>query len=258
MDAPGLGLAHRPLARATQAVIGLADVLMVAPLGEEPLAAAATGALNTYFLAIVPIGVAFIIQSFAAQLTGQGDAAGVIRYAWYGLIMAGLVGVLALSVIPAVGPVLGLGPFTPGVRELMREYLAIRMTSMTAMVGIEVLGNWFAGRGNTRRHMTAGLIAMVTNIGLNWLLIEGHGGFPALGVAGAAWASAVSTWLGFAYLVAAFLRTPGRRSRLRPAEFGRMLRSGYPTASAGSWSSPPSPSSSTSPWATWAPCPWRP
>src|SRR5262245_64915689 len=76
------------LARATQSVIGFCDALMVAPLGEEPLAAVTTGALNTFALIILPMGTAFILQSFTAQLRGRGELSAVKRYASYGLLLA--------------------------------------------------------------------------------------------------------------------------------------------------------------------------
>lgn len=51
------------LARATQSVIGFTDALMVAPLGEDVLAAATTGALNAFLLVILPMGTVFIVRS---------------------------------------------------------------------------------------------------------------------------------------------------------------------------------------------------
>ena len=56
------------LARATQSVIGFTDALLIAPLGQESLAAVTTGALNTFSFIILPMGTVFIVQSFAAQL----------------------------------------------------------------------------------------------------------------------------------------------------------------------------------------------
>ena len=76
------------LARSAQSVIGFCDAAMVAPLGEEALAAATTGALNAFGLMSLPMGTVFIVQSYAAQLAGAGDLAGARRYAWYGLVVA--------------------------------------------------------------------------------------------------------------------------------------------------------------------------
>ena len=46
---------------------------MVGPLGGDALAASTTGAMNTMSMLMLPMGVAFIVHSFAAQLKGRGD-----------------------------------------------------------------------------------------------------------------------------------------------------------------------------------------
>lgn len=223
------------LARSTQAVVGFCDALMVAPLGEDALAATTTGAMNAFCIAILPMGVVFIVQSFAAQLTGKGDLVGARRYAWYGLILSAATALIGLFALPLIGPVLGLLPFEPRVEEQMTEYLAIRLLSLGAMVGTEALGNWFGGLGNTRVQMVAGVVAMVVNIALNWVFITGHLGAPALGVAGAALASSIASWVGFAVVAYAFARgwggsrpESGGPLRLARAELMRVLRFGLP------------------------------
>ncbi len=216
------------LARSTQAVIGFCDVLLVAPLGDAALAAAATGSLNAFAIGIFPIGMAFIVQSFAAQLTGAGDEAGARRYGAYGLVLAAGTGVLGVLVLPVLPWAVRLLRFAPDVEAAMLDYLAIRLQALAAMVGMEVLGNWFSGRGNTRPHMVAGVIAMVSNVPLAWVLIFGHWGAPALGVRGAALASVIASWAGFAYLALGYLRAAGPRTPLRWDEFLRMLRFGVP------------------------------
>jgi MATE family multidrug resistance protein len=75
---------------------------------------------------------------------------------------------------------------------------------------------------------------MVANIGLNWVLIYGNLGAPELGVAGAAWASTISTFaafflLSFVFLFGRLAPKSGVPLGLRLAEFLRMLRFGVPT-----------------------------
>ncbi|HEV8549387.1 MAG TPA: MATE family efflux transporter, partial [Polyangiaceae bacterium] len=174
------------LARATQAVIGFTDALMVAPLGKEALAATTTGGLDAFAFIILPMGTVFIVQSFTAQLRGQGELVAARRYAYYGLAVAlgaALIGLLAIPILPAA---LGLFGYEPRVHELICKNASIRLLSVGGAVATEALGNYYGGLGNTRVAMRAGLVAMVTNVALNWLLITPHWGLPGFGVVGSA------------------------------------------------------------------------
>ncbi|MEZ4401179.1 MAG: MATE family efflux transporter [Kofleriaceae bacterium] len=220
------------LARATQAVVGFTDALMVSSLGPDALTATTGGAINSFAAAILPMGTVFIIQSFVAQLVGQGRAGEARRYAWYGLALALAAGALALAGLPLVGSVLAWFPHDPAVHALMTSYLTIRLTSVAALVGTEALGNWFGGFGNTKMQMRAGLLTMVVNIAGNWLFIRGHLGAPALGVRGAALASALASWIGLAYLLIEFRRWPRHGApptRWSWGELRRVLRFGLPS-----------------------------
>jgi len=221
------------LARSAQSVIGFSDALMSASLGQSSLAAVTTGGLNFFAMVIFPMGLAYILQSFAAQWKGKGDLAAARRYGHYGLILSALFLLLGFAAPFGVDSFLSLFPYEANVRDPMRAYLVIRFTSLGAVVATEVLGNWFGGLGNTRLQMIAGLVAMVFNVVLNYMLIGGHWGAPALGVAGAAWASSIATWCGVSVLLWAFVarKMTGKIEgplNLRLSEFLRMLRFGVP------------------------------
>lgn len=220
------------LSRSAQAVIGFCDALMTAPLGSDALAATTAGSLNALSLGILPMGVVFIVQSYAAQLWGKADLAGARRYGWYGLVVAAFSGIAFGAATPLVEPALAQLSYAPSVRALMSDYIAIRFMAMGAAVGMEAIGNWYGGIGNTRFQMFASVIAMVLNVAFNWLLIEGNLGAPALGAQGAAIASVISTWVAFAFLLVLFVRRVGvphsRPTPLKLRELGRMLRFGLP------------------------------
>ncbi len=217
------------LARATQAVIGFTDALMVAPLGQDSLAATTTGGLDAFAFIILPMGTVFIVQSFTAQLRGQGDLVAARRFAYYGLVIALGAAVVAALAMPALPWALSHFGYAPRVHALMSQNASIRLLSVGGAVGTEALGNYYGGLGRTRPAMVAGVVAMVTNVGLNWLLIEPHYGLPGYGVVGSASASVVATWLGFATIGALFLREGGARPvGLHARELLRMLRFGLP------------------------------
>lgn len=220
--------------RSTQAVIGLCDALMSAPLGESALAAVTTGAMNCTTISILPIGLVLIAQSFSAQYYGRRDLDAAVRYAWYALLLSLATFALSLICLPWVGSILDLIGYAPAVHRSMTDYLELRLLGTGAAVAMEALGAWYGGIGNTRIHMVAGLVVMVLNVLLNWLLIFGKLGFPALGVRGAALASVIATFVGMAIVLLFFLRRVGidvdsvRPHKLKLAELARMLRFGLP------------------------------
>jgi MATE family multidrug resistance protein len=226
------------LARATQSVVGFSDAFMVAPLGEAPLAAVTTGAINTFSLIILPMGTVFILQSFASQLRGRGALRSVRRYAWYGLVIALVAGLVAAATIPFVGSAIALLHYEAPVEAAMTTYVSIRLLSVGAAVGVEALANWYGGLENTRVAMVVGIVTMVGNVLLNYLLIEPRLGLPGYGVAGAACASTLATFAGFAVVATMFARGKGldagaedakrKHGPLKVAELVRVLRFGLP------------------------------
>ena len=216
------------LARASQSVMTFADVLQVKDLGEKSIAAVATGGLNAMTFVMLPTGMTFIVQSFVAQLVGRGDLKDTRRFAWYGLGFALLAGIASAIAIPLVLPALGLVSYPDDVRHLMASYIQIRLLSVFAAVGIEALGSWYGGLGNTWMAMFAGCITMVCAVVGNAILI------PHFGVDGAAIACVIATWLGFLFLVVAFWRGWGSAPKqhgplgLSRRELWRVARFGLP------------------------------
>ena len=171
------------------------------------------------------------MSSFASQLFGRGDLAGARRYAWYGLAVAAAAQVVALVSLPFVPAALGAFAYAPEVRALMERFLALRLLSAGAAVGLEALAGYYGGLGNTRLPMKANVSAMLLNVAGNYLLIDGRLGAPALGVAGAALASTLSTCLAFLGLFLVFVRDCRRHGtgRLRRPELLRLVRFGLPS-----------------------------
>jgi MATE family multidrug resistance protein len=222
------------LARASQSVITFADAIQVKHLGVQAIAATATGGLNVLVFVVLAWGTVFIIQSFVAQLSGRGERDQAPRFAWYGLAIALGAAAIGMALVPLIRPMLALTDYSAEVRGQMASYMAIRMTSIFAVVGTEVIGNWYGGLGNTWMQMVAGILTMAAAVFLNWVLINGHLGAPAMGVDGAALASTIASFLGFGFLAVAFWRRWGGAPTTRAAglsfrELRRVLRFGLPS-----------------------------
>jgi MATE family multidrug resistance protein len=220
--------------RAAQVVVGFTDAIMVADLGEAALAATTAGSTNSFLAFILPMGMVFVVASFSSQFKGKGDLAGARRYGWYGLIVALAAAIFSIAstlVVPNVVDVFG---YAPDVARDMTTYLEIRLLGAGFVVGLEALGSYYGGLSNTRLPMVAQVIAMVLNVALNYALIGGHFGAPALGVAGAAWASVIATVVGFLFLFACFIVQFGhdrveKRAYFEMRELLRLVRFGFPS-----------------------------
>ncbi|HRI64296.1 MAG TPA: MATE family efflux transporter [Polyangium sp.] len=224
------------VSRSAQTVISVSDAAMTAPLGQDALAATTTAALNVFGLMILPMGTVFIVSSFASQLFGRGDHGGARRYGFYGVIFCFLLEIVYLALLGLVPAAIGKLDYSPEVKELMIQYSEVRLIGGGAAIGLEALGNYYGGLGNTRLPMAMQIVCMVLNVALNWVLIYGHLGAPAMGVKGAALASTISTIIGFAILLGCFFRGFGENplartnlGKLRASEFVRMLRFGIPS-----------------------------
>jgi MATE family multidrug resistance protein len=136
--------------------------------------------------------------------------------------------------LPLIDDGLALLSYSPEVTNLQAKYLQYRLWTGGAVVGLEALANYYGGIGNTRLPMAAQVLAMTLNVALNVLLINGYWGFPAMGVAGSALASALATLVAFLALFACFFFGVGapkatERAVLKAGELTRMLRFGLPS-----------------------------
>lgn len=91
------------------------------------------------------------------------------------------------------------------IRTLAIDYLAIRGWSLPfALLNVGMMA-FFTGIGKTRIISYATVVLAIVNIVFDWLLIFGNGGFPAMEIKGAAWASNLAevsstlVYLGYAW-----------------------------------------------------------
>lgn len=221
------------VSRSSQVVVGFTDAAMVGQLSQAALAATTAGATNAFNILVLPMGMVFVVQSFAAQLTGRGDATGARRYGWYGLGIAALAQIVCVASLPFLPQAVALFDYAPDVQHLMATYLYWRLLSGGAAIGLEALANYYGGLGNTRLPMAAQLVVMALNVVLCWVLIYGHLGAPALGVAGSAIAASVATTTGFLLLFGLFIAGVGcgarRATGLSLRDFARLLKIGVPS-----------------------------
>lgn len=173
----------------------VADTAWIGLLGDDALAAVAAASFAWWILAQVGDLAATGVHAWVSQAEGARDLRAVPRLVVEGTTVAVLawaaVAVASPWLLPAYLDALGLadGP----VRGGAEVFLVACVFGALAFALQGVVGGVFRGLGDTRTALGLTVLGLVVNAGLDPLLIWGFGPVPALGIAGAAWATFVAS-----------------------------------------------------------------
>jgi multidrug resistance protein, MATE family len=227
-----------PLAAANLAQMAMAvtNTVMVGRLGALPLAAAGLGGMLYFTGGVMLQGVLSAVAPFAAQSLGAGDRHAAGRIGGAGLVLAVLLAVPFITVLAMLDRLLEALGYDAALAGEIGRYLRAIAWGGPAFLGFAVLRSLFAALSHTRSVMAVLVACVASNAALNWVLIYGHLGAPALGVPGSGYASAINHWLMLAGL-ALCARTMPRVAMLRVlrnafaasrGEMMKILRLGLP------------------------------
>jgi MATE family multidrug resistance protein len=224
-----------PLAAANlaQIAMGVTDSVMVGRLGALPLAAAGLGGMLYFSGGITLQGILSAVAPLAAQALGAGDRAAAGRIAGAGLTLALLLALPFAAALTGLHPMLRALGYDPALAGAIGRFLRAIAWGAPAFLGFAVLRGLLAALSRPRSVMVVLVVCVAGNAALNWVLIWGHLGAPALGVAGSGYASAINQWLIVAGLVLCVRRLPGVGLlggviAARRIELSEILRLGLP------------------------------
>ena len=219
-----------------QMAMGFTDTAMVGRLGASALAAAGLGAMLYFTTGVMLQGVLSAVAPLAANALGGNDRSAAGRVASAGLALAALLSLPYLLAVTMLDRLLAALGYDPLVTLEIGRFLSAIAWGAPAFVGFAVLRSLLAAVGHSRPVMIVLLLCVASNAALNWVLIYGHLGAPALGIAGSGYASAVNQWLILIGLSLYAGRAPSLaglrlwRGALAPArrDIARILRLGLP------------------------------
>jgi putative MATE family efflux protein len=183
--------------------LNLIDTVMVGKLGEAEIAAVGIANQYFFFFNMFLIGLCAGCSVFIAQFWGKKDIANIRRILGIGLISAVLISVVFM-VIGFLYPVKVMALFNhdPLVIELGAKYLKIVLCSYL-FTGITFIYSFsLRSIGNAVLPMLISVLELICNAFLNYVLIFGNFGAPALGVKGAAIATLIARTVETTILVA--------------------------------------------------------
>lgn len=201
------------LANLLQMAIGATDVIFVARLGQESLAASSLSVSIFMLISWALSGLTGAVAPLISAERGAGrHAVREIRRSmrmalWLAVISGGLamsVGGFGKTIMLATGQ-------QPGVAEKADVFLDIICWAIIPMIASNVLRTFVSAMGRPIFATVITALAIGVNALANWVFIYGHFGMPAMGLEGSAFATVVT---GFA-TVAAYVAAIRSDRRLR-------------------------------------------
>ncbi|HVO23758.1 MAG TPA: MATE family efflux transporter [Candidatus Margulisiibacteriota bacterium] len=188
-------------------VMQVVDSAIVGRLGVTELGAVGFGGIWVWTMLVAFVGAATGVQTFVSHAFGAGERKQCGPWVWqalYALLPAAVLWVVAIEL--AFGPLIRLLGPSAELQALATSYAHGRLCGAPAVVAAVTLTSFFRGLGDTRTPLMATVLANVLNALACYGLVFGRFGLPALGVAGAGIATAISNWTYTGIMLVALLR----------------------------------------------------
>lgn len=170
------------------------DMLMVGYVGTAAIAAMAIAGPISYTLSVVLNALGVGTVATVGHAVGSGDEEAKQRTAATALMAAVLLGVMGSAIGFTLLPqaaYLFAPPDNPGLADDGAAYIALTGGAVFFYLVQIVCARIMIAAGNSKLPMAIGVAQNVVNVLLNWVFIFGRFGFPAMGVRGAALATAM-------------------------------------------------------------------
>jgi len=212
------------------------DRALLSQASSESVAAAVPAGAIYWTIFFLLQNTANYATAFVAQYIGAGRPERVGPVIWQSLYFSIATGMLFLALRPLAGPMMRLGGHHPAVQELEVTYFQCLCFAALPALIVASANSFFAGRGASWTVLLIDAVGMGVNAVLAYGWISGHWGLPALGIAGAGWATVIGSSVSAILSLALLLRPRYRKEfatmtgwRFDADLFRRLMRFGVPS-----------------------------
>ncbi|WP_419742214.1 MATE family efflux transporter [Paraclostridium dentum] len=182
--------------------VNIIDTVMISSLGEASVAS--IGVANQYFFLfnMTLSGLTGGAGLFISQFFGKNDANNIKKVTGLNVLLGIILGLLFFIpafIFPKV--IIHFFSYDPEVVKLCIQYFSIIAFCYPLIAVSTVFSMGSRSIRNPKLGMICSAIALLSNIILNYCLIFGNLGFPALGVRGAAIATVIARFIEFSLLI---------------------------------------------------------
>jgi len=218
--------------------MGVVDTLMVGRLSPEAIGAVGIG--SSLFTGVVIFGMGLLLglDTLVSHAYGAGRLDECHKWLLHGIALSLVASIPVIGILVTMTVLLPRWGLAPSVLVLAQPYLAVLTWSAFPLLMYATFRRYLQGMGVVRPVMIALVMANLTNAVMNWILIYGHLGAPAMGTSGSAWATVVARIAMAGYLLAVIIirerrRRPGLLEtplRIEPTRMRRLIALGFPAA----------------------------
>ncbi len=182
--------------------VSLLDNIMIGRVGTDPMSGVAIVNQLLFVYNLCLFGGVSGAGIFTAQYFGQKNDEGVRRTVRLKLWIVAAITLFTVLLLLLAGTDLitlylkgeGTAESAAATLRYGRQYLLIMLLGLPPFMMVQVYSSTLRECGQTILPMKAGIVAVFVNLALNYILIYGKFGAPALGVAGAAIATVLSRY----------------------------------------------------------------
>jgi len=219
-------------------VMGIVDTIMVGRVSPQAIGAVGLGSSVFVAFAIFGMGLLLGLDTLVSQAYGAARLDECHRWLLQGVYLALIASAPVMAVTWELVHLMPAWGLHPTVLAMTAPYLRIVTWSTLPLLLYAALRRYLQAMNRVRPIMVALLTANIVNGIVNWLLIFGHFGFPAMGTDGAAWATVASR----VYLVVALAAVIAwherqaavslfaTRLRIEAPRLLRLVKLGFPAA----------------------------
>jgi MATE family multidrug resistance protein len=213
--------------------MGVVDTLIVGRVSPAAMGAVGAGNQFVFTVSMLGMGTLLALDPIVAQAVGAKDEEGIARGLQRGLLLSLLMTPPTLALFALDGAVFRATGIPDDVRPMAEGFVGASAPGILAFFLFIVFRQTLQALGLLTPILWTILIGNVLNAGLNWVLVFGNLGFPALGAVGSAWSTTIGRWAQALLLLALAWRALGPRLRFRRAvlewaPLRRMITLGVP------------------------------
>ena len=197
-------------------MMGVVDSVMVGRVGAASLAAASIGHSMFILVLIFGVGVSMAISPLVAMAVGGRNPVYTGKIFRQGFLVNTLIGLVLAICGYFLSDIFLFLEQPPDVTGLAIEYMQILALSVIPVMIFQTYRQYSEGLAIMKPAMFVTLLANLVNVFVNWVLIFGNLGAPAMGLAGAGWATFCTRTL-MAITLALYISKSDRFAQFNPS-----------------------------------------